>query len=63
MRVSCVNGVNKPGNILQASKEETIRKRVARRAQQTGRSIPEATLKASIAAVERWEVVKKEDIP
>ncbi|CAK9048564.1 unnamed protein product [Durusdinium trenchii] len=33
--------------------EEIIRNRVCRRAQQTGRSIPEATLKASLAAVER----------
>lgn len=34
--------------------EEIIRERVAKRAKHTGRSIPEAKLMASIAAVERW---------
>ena len=35
------------------SQEEVIRKRVAERAKQTGRSIPESMLVASIGAVER----------
>ena len=35
--------------------EEIIRKRVADRAKQTGRSIPESTLVASIEAVERLD--------
>ena len=45
------------------SQEEVIRKRVSERAKQTGRSIPESMLVASIGAVERLDLcVKPEPI-